>query len=445
MQSFIQDKHKQDAIEALKTIISYPSYLQEDPSGETPFGKDIQEVLEKTLDICQGLGFRTHLDPEGYYGYAEFGQGEELLAVLCHLDVVPPGNPELWHSGPFEAVVKDGFIIGRGTQDDKGPSIAALYAMKALMDADVTFNKRVRFIFGVDEENLWRCLSKYNENEEKATMGFAPDATFPVTYAEKGLLQVKLHSKQASAYTLKAGEAMNVVPEEATYEGEWADQLAPYLEAAGTDFVQDGQKLTVKGKSVHSKNAPNGINAIVKLADALKEVDQSPALTFLSEAVQHDARGLAIFGELQDDVSGVLTCNAATLAIGADETVIGIDIRYPVTIEKDLIVNHLQAAADKYGLEYEEYDFLRALYVPLETPLVQTLMSVYQEKTGDMREAMVSGGATYARTMENCVAFGAQMPHAEATLHGPNERMALEDIYAAMDIYAEVIYRLVTQ
>ena len=159
MQSFIQDKHKQDAIEALKTIISYPSYLQEDPSGETPFGKDIQDVLEKTLDICQGLGFRTHLDPEGYYGYAEFGQGEELLAVLCHLDVVPPGNPELWHSGPFEAVVKDGFIIGRGTQDDKGPSIAALYAMKALMDADVTFNKRVRFIFGVDEENLWRCLS----------------------------------------------------------------------------------------------------------------------------------------------------------------------------------------------------------------------------------------------------------------------------------------------
>lgn len=442
MQTFIQEKHKQDAIEALKTIVSYPSYLQEDSSGVTPFGKDIQAVLEKTIEICEGLGFRTYIDSEGYYGYAEFGEGEELLAILCHLDVVPPGNLDLWNSGPFDPIVKDGFIIGRGTQDDKGPSIAALYAMKSLMDAGVTFNKRVRFIFGVDEENLWRCLSKYNEKEERATMGFAPDSTFPVTYAEKGLLQVKLHSKKASAYTLKAGEAMNVVPEEAAYEGEWAAEIAEQLSKDEVDYVQNGQKITVKGKSVHSKNAPDGINAIVRLAKALQPFDESAALKFLSEAIQEDARGLAIFGEVEDEVSGILTCNAATLSIGEKETVIGIDIRYPVTIEKEFIVNHLRAAAEKYDLDYDEYDYLGPLYVPVDTPLVETLMAVYQEKTGDKREAMVSGGATYARTMENCVAFGAQMPHAEATLHGPNERMALEDIYAAMGIYAEGIYRL---
>lgn len=442
MKSFIQETHKKDAIDTISTLLSYPSYLQEESEGNTPFGQDIQAVLEKTLEICESLGLRTHLDPEGYYGYAEIGEGDELFAVLCHLDVVPPGNLELWDTPPFEPTIKNGFIIGRGAQDDKGPAVAALYALKALMDAGETFNRRVRFIFGVDEENLWRCLGKYNEKEEKANMGFAPDSSFPVTYAEKGLLQVKLHSKESSSFTMQAGEAMNVVPEDAVYTGDLVDSLVKNLDELGFLYEQEGNAVKVKGKSIHSKNAPEGVNAIVHLAKALKPLVENKSITFLSDVVQEDARGLAIFGDIRDDASGILTCNAATLTIEEEESVIGLDIRYPVTFEKEKVVEKLQKAAQENGLEYEEYDFIAPLYVPLDTPLVETLMSVYQEKTGDKREAMVSGGATYARTMENCVAFGAQLPHAEATLHSPNERMALEDIYQAMDIYAEALYRL---
>lgn len=440
MKQFILEKHQTEAVESLKTILSYPSYLQKD--DKTPFGKDIQAVLEKTLEITEDLGFRTYIDPEGYYGYAEIGEGVELFAVLCHLDVVPPGNLDLWDTPPFEPVVKDGFIIARGTEDDKGPTIAALYAAKALMDAGETFNKRVRFIFGVDEENLWRCLNRYNEIEEKATMGFAPDSTFPVTFAEKGLLQIKLRSQESSDYILKAGGAMNVVPEEASYSGAWVESIVNNLEQFGYEYVRDEETVHVKGKSVHSKNAPQGINAIVRLAKAIGSNDDNKVLAFLRDVVQEDARGLAIFGEVEDDVSGILTFNAATLDITQNETVLGLDIRYPVTIEKDFIVEKLQAAATEAGLTFEEYDFIAPLYVPLEHPLVKNLMAVYQEKTGDMSEALVSGGATFARTMENCVAFGAQLPDAEATLHGPNERVALADLYKAMDIYAEALYRL---
>lgn len=440
MKQFITEQHQHEAIESLKTILSYPSYLQEDT--DTPFGKGIQAVLEKTLGITAGIGFRTYIDPEGYYGYAEIGEGEELFAVLCHLDVVPPGNLELWDTDPFEPVIKDGFIIARGTEDDKGPTMAALYAVKALMDAGETFDKRIRFIFGVDEENLWRCLNRYNEKEEKATMGFAPDSTFPVTFAEKGLLQVKLRSKEASAYTLKAGGAMNVVPEDAAYTGELTEDIARELDRLGYTYERNGDTVNVKGKSVHSKNAPEGINAIVRLAKAIGSHDDNKALAFLRDVVQEDGRGLGIFGEVQDEASGILTLNAATLSIDADETVLGIDVRYPVTVEKDFIVEKLQAAAEKAGMLYEEYDYIAPLYVPLDHPLVENLMAVYQEKTGDMSKAMVSGGATFARTMDNCVAFGAQFQHAEATLHGPNERMALADLYQAMDIYAEALYRL---
>ena len=123
----------------------------------------------------------------------EIGQGDELLAVLCHLDVVPAGDLEDWQTPPFEATLKDGWLIGRGVQDDKGPSLAALYAVKSLLDQGLVFTKRIRFIFGTDEETLWRCMNRYNQIEEKADLGFAPDSSFPLTYAEKGLLQVKLH------------------------------------------------------------------------------------------------------------------------------------------------------------------------------------------------------------------------------------------------------------
>ena len=166
MKNYLTEQVKKEFLESLKTLISYPSVLNENENG-TPFGQAIQDVLEKTLEICRGIGFTTYLDPKGYYGYAEIGQGEELLAVLCHLDVVPSGEEADWQTPPFVATEKDGYLFGRGVQDDKGPSMAALYAVKALLNSGVRFKKRVRFIFGTDEETLWRCMGRYNELEER--------------------------------------------------------------------------------------------------------------------------------------------------------------------------------------------------------------------------------------------------------------------------------------
>lgn len=229
MKHFITKTHHEEFLEATKTIVAYPSVLKEGENG-TPFGQTIQDVLEKTLDICQKIGFETYIDPEGYYGYADIGQGSETLAILCHLDVVPEGDVHLWNTNPFECVEKDGKLYGRGTQDDKGPSMMALYATKALLDANVELNKKIRFIFGTDEETLWRCMNRYNAIEEKATFGFAPDSSFPLTYAEKGLLQAKLHGQGSPKIALDAGQAYNVVPAKASYTGENLDELAQELD-----------------------------------------------------------------------------------------------------------------------------------------------------------------------------------------------------------------------
>ena len=437
----ITNQVKDDFLASLKTLISYPSVLNEGENG-TPFGQAIQDVLEKTLEIAQEMGFQTYLDPEGYYGYAEIGQGEELLAVLCHLDVVPAGDLEDWQTPPFEATLKDGWLIGRGVQDDKGPSLAALYAVKSLLDQGVVFTKRIRFIFGTDEETLWRCMNRYNQIEEKADLGFAPDSSFPLTYAEKGLLQVKLHGPGWEDRPLQAGRALNVVPDKATYKGDRLEELLPVIEQSGVKYSEEAEAVTVLGLSKHSKDAAEGVNAIVGLAERLSLIQPHPALLFIADAVGGDATGAALFGEINDEPSGALSFNIATLSIDEEQSEIGIDIRIPVLADKEALVKRLSEVAASYQLQYEEFDYVAPLYVPLDSPLVSTLMAVYQEETGDQTPAMSSGGATFARTMENCVAYGALFPDALQTEHQANERAKLDDLYRAMEIYAETIRRL---
>ena len=439
----ITNQVKDDFLASLKTLISYPSVLNEGENG-TPFGQAIQDVLEKTLEIAQEMGFQTYIDPEGYYGYAEIGQGEELLAVLCHLDVVPAGDLKDWQTPPFEATIVGDYIVGRGVQDDKGPSLAALYAVKSLLDEGVQFTKRIRFIFGTDEETLWRCMNRYNQMEEQADLGFAPDSSFPLTYAEKGLLQVKLHGPGWDDLPLQAGQALNVVPDKATYAGHRLEELLPVLDQSGVQYSQTNNSVTVMGVSKHSKDASEGVNAIVGLAESLSLIQPHPALLFIADAVGQDATGAALFGEIKDEPSGDLSFNLATLTIDQEQSEIGIDIRIPVLADKEALVERLTEVAASYQLQYEEFDYLAPLYVPLDSPLVSTLMKVYQEETGDQTPAMSSGGATFARTMENCVAYGALFPGAEQTEHQANERARLEDLYRALEIYAETIRRLVT-
>ncbi|MDH7580535.1 dipeptidase [Streptococcus pneumoniae] len=439
----ITNQVKDEFLISLKTLISYPSVLNEGENG-TPFGQAIQDVLEKTLEICRDIGFTTYLDPKGYYGYAEIGQGAELLAILCHLDVVPSGDEADWQTPPFEATIKDGWVFGRGVQDDKGPSLAALYAVKSLLDQGIQFKKRVRFIFGTDEETLWRCMARYNTIEEQASMGFAPDSSFPLTHAEKGLLQVKLHGPGSDQLELEVGGAFNVVPDKANYQGPLYEQVCNGLKEAGYDYQTTEQTVTVLGVPKHAKDASQGINAVIRLATILAPLQEHPALSFLATQAGQDGTGRQIFGDIADEPSGHLSFNVAGLMINHERSEIRIDIRTPVLADKEELVELLTRCAQNYQLRYEEFDYLAPLYVAKDSKLVSTLMQIYQEKTGDNSPAISSGGATFARTMPNCVAFGALFPGAKQTEHQANECAVLEDLYRAMDIYAEAVYRLAT-
>ncbi|MGL6167718.1 MAG: Sapep family Mn(2+)-dependent dipeptidase, partial [Fusobacteriaceae bacterium] len=406
-------------------------------------GKEIDRCLDMTLELCKSLGFKTFKDSKGYYGYAEIGAGEEMVGILGHLDVVPAGDLEKWNSDPFKMIEKDGKLFGRGTQDDKGPILIALYSAKAILDSGLSFNKRLRFIFGTDEENLWRCINRYMELEEKPSMGFTPDSKFPMIYAEKGLLQFNFIG-DGEKLNLKGGDAYNAVPDKITYNcSEIKDILTAKLKSNNSTFEIKENFVTVTGKSVHAASGEEGINAIKHLMVALKEVGlDTPALNFVYEELGQNPYAENIFGVVEDEMSGKLKFNLGKVDISENKTVLGIDIRIPVTASKEKIVDKAKAVGEKYGFRYEERDFLRSLYVPLDHFLIKTLRKVYEEETDFDSTPLSSGGATYARAMDNCVAFGAVFPDSKKTEHQPNEYLSLKDVDRAYVIYGKAIYEL---
>ncbi len=213
------DLKEEEIINEVKNIVKIPSVHEESKNKEKPFGENINKALEHFLELGKSLGFRTK-NIDGYCGYVEFGEGEELLGIIGHLDVVPVGDG--WTVDPFNPVVLDGKLYGRGTTDDKGPVIAALYAMKEVMDL-CKVNKRVRLIVGLNEERDWKCIEHYKEKEEMPTLGFSPDADFPCIFAEKGLLSIYASSNLKSNDTEiisvdTKNNAINVVPKYCSME-----------------------------------------------------------------------------------------------------------------------------------------------------------------------------------------------------------------------------------
>ena len=438
----IVNENSREMVESIKAAVRINSVMDEDTATESmPFGKGVDESLRKTLEIAESLGFKT-VYKDGYYGYAEIGEGEELIGILGHIDVVPIGDESKWKFPPFSATEEDGYIYGRGTQDDKGPTIAAMYAVKALLDAGVKFEKRVRFIIGGDEENLWRCIAKYTENgEEIPSMGFTPDSSFPVTNAEKSLVQFYLRGKGSKEINLNISGALNAVPGVANYTGKLADKLSEKLDELKFDYEKDGESITVIGKRVHAASADKGVNSIERLCKALYEIGvEDDVVRFVAEL--SDSVGSKILPNCVDDVSGTLTLNLGELIINEKESKIGFDSRVPVKFTIEDLEDAVKEKAANYGLEFEEFDRLKSLYVPADSELIKTLVSVYEQETGLEGTPKSSGGATYAKALDNCVAFGAMFPFDEKTEHQENERVDIKNMIKATEIYALAIYKL---
>ncbi|MDO5851476.1 MAG: M20 family metallopeptidase [Methanobacteriaceae archaeon] len=436
------DELEEDIIKSIQDCVKIPSVTTQ-ATEEYPFGKEIDNALKHTLKMCESMGFKTTYK-DGHYGYAEIGEGEELIGIVGHLDVVPEGEIENWTYPPYEAIIEGGKLYGRGTQDDKGPTIACIHGIKALIDLGVEFNKRVRFIFGTDEENLWRDIDKYKENgEEIPDYGFTPDSTFPMIYAEKCILQAYLTCNNVSNIKLSCGGALNLVPDKAEYSGKNREKLTSELEKLGFEYTCEDNKVSVIGNSVHSAISDTGINAISRLCIALNNIcEKSNTIKFVANVIGEDANANKILENCIDDVSGKLTFNVANLELNDKIEKLGVDIRIPVTYKKEDIVTNLKKISSTYNLEYNERHCLDPIYISEDNFLVKILRKVYEEETGLDSTPISSGGGTYARAFDNFIAFGSVFPGKPETEHQTNEFIEINDIIKAAKIYSLAVYEL---
>lgn len=429
-------KYLNEMIAKLQELIAIDSVLSE-PQPSAPFGEGVRKALDYALNLTSSFGLKTK-DIEGYIGYAEIGEGE-LFGVLTHLDTVPHG--ENWLYPPLSGTLADGKLYGRGAEDDKGPFIASLYALKSLLDEGLKPTKRIRLIFGCNEETGWKCIERYLETEEIPAMSFSPDGNFPVINCEKGLAHFELSFEKPDCIEiLTAGDRANVVPDKAeVILNTISDVTINYsLHHNLTIKTENGKyKISAKGKSVHGSMPQKGDNALTKVLMAMLSLDGNLALL---GAGLSDYNGKNCNLNLSDEESGLLTLNVGYAKTIDNKIVLGLDIRYPVSYTQDEITTRLKGYFDFAEIKVVHYH--NSLYVPKDNHLVQTLLSAYNEVTGENAEAVSIGGATYARAFPQSVAFGATFPNEDSLAHQVNENITLDNFIKMAEIYRLALKKL---
>ncbi|MBL3592663.1 MAG: dipeptidase PepV [Synergistaceae bacterium] len=452
-------RYQQSLLAEICRSVAIPS-VQEEAREGAPFGRPVREALDHALDLSRRLGFRA-VDVDGMAGYAEAGEGEEMIAVLGHLDVVPAG--EGWTREPFSPVLEGDRIYGRGVLDNKGPIVTALFALKAVVDAGWPLKRRVRILFGCNEESGSHCMEHYVKVEELPVAGFTPDASYPLINAEKGMINAHCEapfapSGRLTVLSLSGGTAPNVVAPraEALLGGtpdllDLAEKVArtwsgPEGSSVAVSAASEGLRLSMKGLPAHASTPEKGVSAIASLLDLLARLPlEGPQADFVAAfrdliGFETDGRSLAI--ARSDSVSGALTVNVGTLSAEADRVRFVLNIRFPVDGTARAVIDDLRKRLASRGLALATEEHHEPLYVPPESELVRKLQKVYLEITHREPTLLAIGGGTYAKSMPNIIAFGPVFPGQDYKIHEADEYWTVEDIMLNARIMAHAIIEL---
>lgn len=448
--TWIRD-HFDEEVAALQGLLRIRSVEALGEDG-TPFGRGAQDCLDYVLRLGADMGFRPH-DLDGRCGWLDYGEGEELVVVLGHLDVVPEGTG--WTHPPYGAEIADGKIYGRGTVDDKGPMMAALYGLKSLVDSGETLNRRVRILFGLNEETGCECMKYYVQSgQELPALGFTPDGDFPIINGEKGIYSAfyKIDlPEDGKLYSFTGGTALNMVPANAEAELDGALYEAAAARAVDVPYLtvaKAGDRVCVaaQGRSAHGSKPELGENAISRLADFLKDLPltqaEQAAMAAIARLYPRQTDGASLGIALQDAVSGCMTVNLGTAATNGRALTIGVNLRVPVTYAEGDFHPALTGVMAEAGFVETESSFTPPLYIPADTPLIRTLQEVYTAETGEEATLLSIGGGTYAKTMPNIVAFGPIFPGEPLSEHEPDECIPLDTLRRCTEIYAAAIRAL---
>jgi succinyl-diaminopimelate desuccinylase len=461
------DSMKEDIIRTTQELIRFRS-VEEAPEPGAPFGKPMRECLDRALELCEEMGFATK-NIDGYAGHAEFGEGEDIVGILVHMDVVPEGSG--WSVDPYGGEVIDGKLFGRGSIDDKGPAAAVMYALKAVKESGEKFNKRVRIIFGCDEESgRWDCMKHYFQSEEMPSCGFSPDADFPIINSEMGITifnlskEFKQNNPSSNAGIkinyIKGGNRPNMVPDyceceldiQKDFEESFREKVEFMKKNQNADIRIEtkGSRYIVKsyGISAHGSTPDKGLNAVSQMISLLEKLqlnddEKSDFVRFMADSIGMETDGKSFGLYMRDDVSGKLVFNLGVFELNEKAATATVNVRYPVTKTRDEVYDIIQKKSLEAGIQYDEVTGKAPLYVPADNPLVQKLSAVYKRATGEDATLISIGGGTYSRAIKNAVAFGPLFPGQLELAHQKDEYIGVEELIKCTKIYADAIFELI--
>ena len=447
-------EHKEEMTEELMEWVRHRSVSRADLAEPgAPFGRECRNMLDFALGRLQHFGFRTE-NYDGYCGAGFFGDGSDEVGILAHTDVVPEGDG--WIFAPYEPVIKDGFMIGRGSDDDKSAAVLGLYAMRFFKETGAPIRKSIRLMLGCSEETGMQDYQHYirEMHGDLPPFGFVPDAEFPVCFAEKGGWNMDISIPAGkNIVSLTAGTVRNAIPDKAflVLRDIPADKIRACFRGEDAFTVTeepDGTvQLKAKGLGGHAASPEGTVNALVLLA---KAVSVSPL------ASEYDLSGLSFiaktfaspYGEgmgfsWEDKMTGKLTSNAGIAETLNGRIRVTIDVRFPISAEMERLTEEFRAYLRENDVEETYFDMEGAFYIDPKDERVVLLQEIYRDVTGDTAEPFSMGGGTYSRVVPNFITFGLGMPHPEpdflpvghGSCHAPDEVLHLESWYKAFRIY----------
>jgi succinyl-diaminopimelate desuccinylase len=455
-------KYRDEIASGISELVQIRSVM-DNPEPDKPFGPGVDQALQHMLRLAESFGFEVK-NVDGYAGHVEYGQGNELAAVLVHLDTVHEGDG--WTYPPFSGLIDKGRIIGRGASDNKGPAVVALYALKTLKDLDIIGNRRLRLIFGTNEESGMKDLDFYFDKEPLPDMAFAPDAGYPIFNVEMGNMNVVFSTEQEKSsvrpllpiLSLQGGNMLTLIPNRCTAElslvhldkdeeqrlrqtvHSYANLSAAYPSAEVLELTA-GNEL-VEGSPTGSRNAI--ANMVAFLLALELDTGWDRLLRFLHEKIGMETGGQSLGIACSDSVSGSLVVFLRTVSIDIHGAQALCNIRYPISHDGENLLSELERLAHSCGIDVEQTRHLTPVYVPESHPVIGRLSRAYEKITGEKAAMLRMGAGTYARKLRNNgVAFGAGLPGGVDTrVHQADEFIYIDDMMRHAEICLQGMYEL---
>ncbi|MDO5412503.1 MAG: Sapep family Mn(2+)-dependent dipeptidase [bacterium] len=439
------EENKENVLRDIGRLVAIDSVMGEEKPG-MPFGEGPAQALKLGLEIAGELGLEAH-NCEDRMGYAQVGQGTDYLATITHLDVVPSVG---WAEDPFTLRRREGYIIGRGVMDDKGPSVLCLYALKYLKDSGMPLRYPVRALLGINEENHMADLDYYLANYKAPLFCFSPDADFPLCNGEKGIFHGKVVSwlPMKRVKEIRGGVAANVIPDLAEAWVE-AEKLSS-TERVTAQREGDCWHLTAKGIGGHA-SAPEGtVNAIGVLVDYILEQGilsgAEEDFFYGLQRLHSDPYGVNLGLDTEDMIFTPLTIVGGVIGMEEGHVFQTVDCRYPTTSSGQDIVAQLTGNWGELAQVHVLSDD-KPFYMALDNPAVQVCVDTYNAVTGEQAQPYTIGGGTYARHFPNAVSFGPEHPERPAPdfagpIHGVDEAANIDWLMEALQIYILALIEL---